>query len=364
MRKRFVSTALLIIIIMPGALAQSPPDRPGDRTGASIAAEATRLKGVLASLKLPDADSETYAGHFSRVERARQSGRLFLSLFLLHPSAATLPAIEYQKAKAEVSKGGLEALEQEWRRLGGALAEKERRLTASPGRRSPLVVQAMLERALTQVQPHYQSGRLYGQQTTVEAGLFYLGRAKAQLEFALFCRGLDAAASGAAPSLRSLAPELEELEKEVMQAYRRLGAADQDNTFIRINASLKVAQDLERERRFGGALLQYLEVRRALEAVNSMPAESLAPDALKSLSESFRARLSDGKTDQSVGWLYWQMAQTALESGDANELKQAAVILHHVAPRYFEYMARLKESPAPKVVAREVTVTLARWPYT
>jgi hypothetical protein len=323
-----------------------------------------RLKGILASLKLPDAESVTYARAFSRVERARQSGHIFLSLFLLHPSAATLPAIEYQKAKADVEKGGLEALEREWRRLGGALAEKERRLTAAPARRLPLAVQAMLERALTQVQPHYQSGRLYGQQTTIDAGLFYMGRAKAQLEFALFCRGLDAVAPGAAPSLRSLAPELEELEREVTQAYRRLGAADKDNTFIRINASLKVAQDLERERRFSGALLQYLEVFRALEAANPMPAENLAPDALKLLGESFRAQLSGGKTDHSVGWLYWQMAQAALESGDVNELKQAAVILHHVAPQYFKYMSRLKEVPAPKAIAREVTVTLARWPYT
>jgi hypothetical protein len=363
MLKRFVSTALLVIIITPGALAQSP-ERPGDRTGASIAAEVMRLKGILASLKLPDADGEIYAGAFNRVERARQSGYDFLSLFLLHPSAAPLPAIEYQKAKADVEKGGLDALEREWKRLGGELAEKERRLTAAPARRAPLAVQAMLERALTQVQPHYQSGRLYGQQTTIDAGLFYLGRAKALLDFALFCRSLDAVASGAAPPLRSLAPELEELEREVTQAYRRLGAADQDNTFIRINASLKVAQDLERERRFSGALLQYLEVCRALEAFNSMPAESLAPDALKSLSESFRTQLSGDKTDHSVGWLYWQMAQTALESGDANDRKQAAVILHHVAPRYFKYLARLNEGPAPNVVAGEVTVTLARWPYT
>jgi hypothetical protein len=58
------------------------------------------------------------------------------------------------------------------------------------------------------------------------------------------------------------------------------------------------------------------------------------------------------------------MAQAALESGDVNERKQAAVILHHVGPRYFKYMAKLKEGPAPKVAAREVTVTLARWPYT
>src|SRR5262245_32283809 len=105
MRKRFISTALLIIFITPGALAQSPQERPGDKTGASITAEVMRLKGVLASLKLPDSEGETYAGAFSRVERARQSGRLFLSLFPLHPSAAILPAIEYQKAKADVSKG-------------------------------------------------------------------------------------------------------------------------------------------------------------------------------------------------------------------------------------------------------------------
>src|SRR4030095_7285851 len=220
MLKRFVSTALLIIIITPGAFAQSPPERPGDRTGASIEAEAMRLKGVLASLKLPNADGEIYAGAFNRVERATQSGYASRSLFLLHPPAVTSPAIEYQKAKADVEKGGLEALEREWRRLGGELAEKERRLTAAPARRAPLAVQAMLERALTQVQPHYKSGRLYGQQTTIDAGLFYLGRAKAQPDFALFCRGLGAVASGAAPRLRSLAPALGGVERESNEGDR------------------------------------------------------------------------------------------------------------------------------------------------
>jgi len=64
---------------------------------------------------------------------------------------------------------------------------------------------------------------------------------------------------------------------------------------------------------------------------------------LKSQSEAFRARLTAGRTDNSVGWLYWQMAQAAIESGDANDQKQAAVILNHVAPRYFKYMARIKK---------------------
>lgn len=344
MRKRFVSTALFILITL-GAMAQSPSARPGDQTGASITAEAVRLKGVLPSLKLSAEEQETFTGQFNRIERAAQAGHVFLSLFLLQQPATALPAFEYQKAKAEVEKGGLEALEQEWRRLGGELAEKGRRLTAAPAPQTPLAVKAIIERSLTQVQPNYQSGRLYGQQTKVEYGLFYLGRAKAQLEFALFCRSLDVKATGVAPLLRSLAPELEELEREVLQSYRRLGAADQQNTFIRINSSLKVAQDMEREKRFSGALLQYLEVCRALDAAVSPPAESLSADSLKSQIESFRAQLSGGKADHSIGWLYWQMAQAAMEpgAGGANDQKQAAVILRQALPRYFKYMARIKK---------------------
>jgi hypothetical protein len=205
-------------------------------------------------------------------------------------------------------------------------------------------VNAIIERALTQIQPNYQSGRLYAQQTKVENGLFYLGRAKALLDFALFCRGLDLPTSGAPTLMRSLAPELGELEREVLQAYRQYGATDQQNTFIRINASLKVAQDLEKEKRYTGAFLQYLEVSRALDAVNSPSTGNLAPDALKSQLESFRARLSKGGADHSIGWMYWQMAQTAMSPGEGgkNDPNQAAVILRQIVPRYFKYMARSK----------------------
>src|SRR5262245_12107270 len=231
MQKRVVSTALFIIIPL-GVIAQLSLVSLGDQAGAPIVTEAVRLKSVLASLKLPAAEQETFTAQFSRIERAAQAGRVFLSLYLLQQPAAVLPAYEYQKAKTEVEKGGMEAFEQEWRRLGSELAEKERRLTTAPERQVPQVVKAIIERSLTQVQPHYQSGRLYGQQTTVDSGLFYLGLAKAQLEFAIFCRNLTVAATGATAPLRSLAPELEGLEKEALQAYRRLGATDRQNTFI------------------------------------------------------------------------------------------------------------------------------------
>ena len=343
MQKRVVFTALFTILAF-GVRVQSLSAHSGDQAGASIAAEAFRLKGVLASLKLPAAEQETFTTQFNRIERAVQAGHVFLSLYLLQQPASLLPAYEYQKTKTEVEKSGLEAFEQEWRRLGSELNGKERRLTAAPAHRLPLAVKAIIERSLTQVQPHYQSGRLYGQQTTVDSGLFYLGLAKAQLEFALFCRSLDVAAAGAAAPLRSLAPELEALEREVLEAYRRLGATDKQSTFIRINASLKVAQDLEKEQRFSGALLQYLEVCRALDAVGSAPAESSAPDALNPQSESFRAQLSGSRMDHSIGWLYWQMAQAAMEpgGGGVNDQRGAAVILHRVLPRYFKYMARVK----------------------
>jgi hypothetical protein len=351
MRKSVSSIALSSILIVFGmycAMTQrstiAAGGRPDDQAGAAIAAEAGRLKGLLAPLKLPAAENDPYLEQLNRIERAAQAGNIFLSLFLLQQSATALPAYEYQNAKVDVEKGGLDALDREWRQLGGVLEEKERRLSAASTRRSPLVVDAIIERSLTQVQPNYQSGRLYAQQTKVEYGLFYLGRAKALLDFALFCRGLELPTSGAPTSMRSLAPELAELEREVLQAYRQVGATDQQNGFIRINASLKVAQDLEKEKRYSGALLQYLEVSRALDAVTSPSIANPPSDTLKSQLESFRARLSKGGADHSIGWLYWQMAQTAMSPGEGGkgDPNQAAVILRQVVPRYFKYMARIK----------------------
>src|SRR5262249_31254034 len=139
MRTRDSSTVLCIGIFAVGLMfgpggwtsdgfAQPPSARSNELAGASIVAGNAPLEKTLAALKVPAAENESYARLLDRIERASQAGRPFLSLLLLQQAATTLRAMEYQGAKTEVEKGGLEAFEREWKRLGGELAEKEPRL--------------------------------------------------------------------------------------------------------------------------------------------------------------------------------------------------------------------------------------------
>src|SRR5262245_226146 len=99
MRKSLSSTALSSILIISGvfcAMTQrssiAAGARPDGQAGPAIEAEAVRLKGLLAPLKLPAAENDPYLEQLSRIERAAQAGNVFLSLFLLQQSATALPA--------------------------------------------------------------------------------------------------------------------------------------------------------------------------------------------------------------------------------------------------------------------------------
>jgi hypothetical protein len=327
---------MLWLSLLPYVAAQ-PALHTNSPNSGSITAEISRSKAVLAALKLPATDEESYASLLSRSERAVQLGHVYLSLHILQFAAPTIAGLEFQKAKAEVAKGGLDAFEQEWRRFGTELTARQRSLASV--QRFPLAVQAIIERSLTQVQPNYQASRLYGAESSVESGLYYLGFVKGHLDFAAFCRGLKFDTSATTPRLRSFAPELARLEKEVLAAYRQFDTPEQHSAFIRVNSTLKIAQDLERERRYSGAWVQGLEARRALTAMNLAAAEKLTAADLRAQCEAFRTQLSNSRTDHSLGWLYWQMAEAALATDD---LKQANVILHHVLPLYFQSLTRNK----------------------
>ncbi len=333
---KVLALIILSLSVLPKGMAQ-PTRNTNDSATSAILTEVIRLKGALAALKLPAAEEESFSSLLNRSERAAQSGHIFLSLHILQYATSSIAGSEFTKAKADIGKGGMAAFEQEWQRFGTELAVRQRKLAIA--QRLPLAVQAVIERSLTQVQPNYQASRLYAAETSVESGMYYLGLVKGQLDFVAFCRTLKFGSSAAAQSLRSFAPELAELEKEVLAAYRQFDTPEQHNAFIRVNSSLKVAQDLEHERRYCGAWLQGLEARRALTAMSVTTAENRTAEALRAQSETFRTQLTNSQTDHSIGWLYWQMAEAALATDD---LKQANVILHHVLPLYFKSMMRNK----------------------
>lgn len=326
-------TLLTLSLSAPPTIAAIAPLAINDPNDAVILAEVERLKNELTALHLSANEQESVASLLTRSERAAQAGHTFLSLHILEYAVPLLVGYKFQHAHG---KAELSVLEQEYRRLGPELTARQQKL-ASP-QRLPQAVQAVLERALIQVQPNYQASLMYGKEAGIEYGLMYLGLAQGQLDFVAFCRTLKFAAPAATP-LPAPASALAAMEAEVLAAYRQFDTPEQHSAFIRVNSALKVAQDLAQAHHRSGEWLQVFEARRALTAILIGNAENRDAAALRQQSAAVRAQLTQAAGDQSLGWLYWQMAETALGGDD---LKSANAILHHVLPAYFQSLMRSK----------------------
>jgi hypothetical protein len=144
-----------------------------------------------------------------------------------------------------------------------------------------------------------------------------------------------------------LEPELAQIETETIQSYKRSGAGALQSRYNLINSTLKLAAELNKEAVYAGALQTYLEAGLDLGLVTTAEVAAKELSRLTTRNKSFERRLKDGNADHSVGLLYWEMAQSALDQStpgrfDTNELHRAAVIVDHVLPRYFKYVAEVR----------------------
>lgn len=308
---------------------------------AQISAAAAGLEKTISSLNLSDEEAGQLMSEIRRARSSLAAGHLYLSLYVLQFSWVELTTRNYMAGKTAIEKGGVTAFEQEWQRLGLELSEKEKLLKLSHSRRLPTVVQALAESSQIQIRPYYQSGRLYGLNTTIPSGLYYLGRARANLDFALFCQRLQFAQLKPSIKLRSLKPELAQIEAETLQSYRSADASSQPQ-YNRLNSNLKVASELNTAAMYEGALHEYLRSSLFLGLINKPAVNAEELSRLKTQSKTFERQLMAGKVDHSIGLLYWQLAERILNPAgaakpDENELKRAAVIMDKVLPLYFKY---------------------------
>jgi hypothetical protein len=312
-----------------------------------ISTEIVRLKNILASLNLSDEDSLPYLRQLNRTAETLQSGYVYLSLYYLQGVEVDLIPLEYQQAKSNVEQQGVDGFEEEWRRLGEQLSEGEKIFANNRVKQTPVVVKALAEISQSQVQPYYKSGRLFGLNTTIKDGIYYLGRASANLNFAIYCQQLNFSQTRSSTKYHSLERQLQQAETETVKAFQQAKTAGEQQRYIAVNSTLKMAWELNRARSFSGALFQYLDVCLKLGLIKEASIDEQRFIVLQKQAESLRVHLSASKTDHSIGLLYWKMAQQALQrhtvdKTDSNNLKRAAVILEQVLPRYFKYLAEVK----------------------
>ena len=332
-----------------------------------LAAEIDRWSAFLASKTAADDENWTQVRQATEpmlngARDALKSGRRLLALQKLGSARMYLSAQKYVDDFPADKRNDEAAFEADWTRMAGVLGADLGTIPAGAmdGVR-PAAARGMAEAALPQVKGYYDSSLEYGRNTMASTGIFYIGTAKAQREFADLCRALSPAAGPPAPTLRSLGPELDGLEKELLSAYHPPSSIDRHGEFIAASSTLNEARQLDAAGLRYGALHRYLQA-----ALRSAPLVSksarLDGAAVRARLDDFSRRLSSGEVDHSIGKLWLETAQSDLAAAGGNVPDNVATIAADILPRYFAALMPAKPQPAPAAAA--VTVTLVRWPYT
>lgn len=355
MMRRTRTLLLLLLLLVLGAACSRAAETTA-RTQDPLAAEIERWSAFLQS---EDASGKAWAEvkpasqpELARAQEDLRDGRRLLALLRLSNVRESLATTAYLSQRPAGQRKDMAGLEAEWKRMGGELRDHLGAPSSSAlqGVR-PAAARALGETALLQVRGYYEASLDYGRNTEPGSGLYYLGNAQAQRELVDFLRTLSAPSPRPAPALRSLRPELNALEADLLAAYRPPVSIDRHGEFIVASSTLKEARELDAAGLHYGALLRYLQA-----ALRVAPLRQPSP-RLADSKQDWQARLAAGDVDHSIGRLFLEIAQD-----DPDNATTAATITADVLPRYFAALEHARpEAPGPEPRA---TVTLVRWPYT
>jgi hypothetical protein len=284
------------------------------------------------------------------LERLAQARQVFLAtrFALSHPT----------------ERKDLAAFEREWTRQGATLGAAAPTLAPLDSVR-PALVRALAEVAVPQVRINYDAGLEYGRNTQPEYGLYYVGMAEAQRQFVALARGVTPAQPVARtpPRLRSVAADIAVVQRDLMSLYQPPASVDRHPEFIVASSALKEARQYDAEGLRYGSLLRFLQGAQRTAMIRRAAPSDI--DSIAKALASFRTRLDDPRVDHSIGMLFVERAEVALECKTPAGAVTAATVVLDVLPKYF---AALEAAPpattGATVVAPIATVTLVRWPFT
>jgi len=301
----------------------------------------------LSTLKVSDDLKQQCTADIAEARANIKLKNLYLSLYTIRTCQLELASLAYAEAKSDLTRKGTDVFETEWRELGNSLNEREK-ILADRTTKLPAVIVALADVSQSQARPYYQSGKLFALNSNMAEGLYYLGRAPANLDFAITCRGLQLSRPKKATTVfRSPHPELTQLEAMALRTYKSADVSTQQAQYNRVNSNLKIAGELDRASMFEGALLKFLESKFYFGLIITT-AEREDLQHLRERTKEMEKLLNSDKVDNSIGLLFWQLADRSLnpdgkvEPGAA-QIKRAVVILNQVLPGYFDYLKETRQ---------------------
>jgi len=351
--------AVLVFLSMPAA---------GQDAATQIKTEIDRIQqsvkgGIVNPPGFPDVTSMV-GGQLKAASAALRAGRLYLSLEHLAPVFDVLHGLRTVSEKTEAAKSQ-PAFESEWGKTSVELTALEKKTRARNWDNSQAAIRALAETAQGKAIPLLDGGRGFATAIAPQAGLFYLGQAQGEAEFAQFCEDLNLPRKTAPLALRSMLPVLASLQEKTNAAFQPPRSVDLHPKFIVLNSALKLGEELDAEKFYAGALYQYLD---AVEQYGLLDAPTAAQQSeLQPAIAAARKELEATGRDDSIALLFLERAESQIAHADGSapsqdDWRSAKVIVDQVLPAYFAAL----EAPAPleRTAARRVEITLVRWPHT
>jgi hypothetical protein len=298
---------------------------------------------------------------------ALSAGRLYVSLEKLSEGTDLLGGARIVADKSETVKSSLPAFEAEWRKVSLDLTAPDREAAERSWNNSPVAIRALSEAAQGKTLPLLEGGRGFATSLQPKDGLFYLGQAQGEAEFAKFCAALNLPQKATAFPLRSLLPELRNLQEKTNAAFQPPRSIELHPRFIALNGTLKLAQELDAAKFYAGSLYQYLEALRHYGLLDAVPLDADRQSALQEAIAAQQKKLKASRRDDSIALLFLERAESQVSHADAStpssdDWRSAQVIVDQVLPAYFAAMK--PASPLQQAAGKTIDLTLVRWPYT
>jgi hypothetical protein len=343
----------------------------GQDAASQIRSEAERLRQSLrdkplSSSDVPNADTNATEG-LKEVIQGASAGKLYISLEKLRQTTDFLHGVWALADKAEAVKAGLPAYEAEWEKVSSSVTTIGRQARRKNWNDSSVAVRALWETSQGMTVPLLEGARGFAVSTQPRDGLFNLGQALGQSEFAAFCTRLHLPRKTTPYSLRSLLPEVESLQEKTYAAFQPPRSIDLRTLFMSLNSALKQGRELDATKCYAGALYQYLYAVGYYEMLNAAPLDSSQQSTLKGALATTRKKLDASRRDDSIAQLFLERAESQVAHVDgsapsADDWKLAQVIVDRVLPAYFALDKPLPASQ--RAQGKAIDITLVRWPYT
>jgi hypothetical protein len=251
----------------------------------------------------------------------------------------------------------------QWTRANHDLTTLVRQVRQKSAKLAPEALRGIVETSLDRIAPLMAGSEGFATLTSPAEGLFYLGQAQGECEFANFCASLHLSSSGKAVAPRSLLPELQGLQDRVNAAFVPARSVDRHPQFIALNSTLKVARELDASKAYAGSMYQYLEAVRLFGLLEARQLDAGNQAQSKEKGARLRATLDSSKSDDSIAEVFLQRAESLLAHAKTiEEGRSAWVIADQVMPSYFA--ARKPAAITQQKNHKAIQITLVRWPFT